>query len=143
MKPTVKKTKDAGLQALAIILGLSAGKIAMMFASGKIPAQFVPLLGALGFLPHFMDSDDFLKNVGTAVIAAGGITAIQNVTAGKAGVVGTLSMYLPSLNSTTVVAAAPAAPGAAGIRSFGMPSDLAQLVSGLGNVPSQYAMLVN
>lgn len=141
MKPTVKKAKDAGLQALAIVLGLSASKVAMMFATGKIPSWAVPMLGALGFLPHFMDSDDFLKTVGTAAIAAGGATALQNATAGKAGVIGTLNMYLPSLNATTVVAAPAAAPGTAGLRG---PSDmLAQLVSGFGNVPAQYAMLVN
>lgn len=145
IKPSVKKAKEAGLQALAILLGLSAGKVAMMFAGGKLPAWVTPLLGGLGILPHFMDADDFLKTLGSAAIAAGGVVALQNVTAGKPGVIGKLNMYLPALNATTVIAAAPAAGGGtAGFRGLGNPSYNMSVLNGMGNtVPPGYALLVS
>ena len=145
IKPSVNKAKNAALQALAILLGLSAGKVAMMFAGGKIPAMAVPLLGALGFVPHFTNSDAFLKDFGTGVITAGGIDGLQKLTAGKSGVMGQLNMYLPALNSTTIVAAAPAnGGGTAGMRGLGNPDVYARVLNGVGNtMPPQYAMLVN
>lgn len=144
MKITQAKAKKAGLEALAILLGLTSAKVAMMFANGKIPAWAGPLLGVLGFAPHFLDSDDFLKTLGSAAIAAGGAVALQNLTAGKPGVMGMVGMYLPALNATTVVAApAPAAGGGtAGLRGLGQADMYAWLVSGLGQIPPQYAMLV-
>ncbi len=99
MKVSVAKAKDAGTDALAVVAGLIAGKFAMDFAQGKLPAVAVPVVGLLGLVPYFTDLGGTLgKNVGSGLLAAGVIQAGKNFTTGKTGLLASVNSALPALS---------------------------------------------
>lgn len=99
MKVSVAKAKDASTDALAVVAGLIAGKFAMDFAQGKLPASAVPAVGLLGLVPYFTDLGGTMgKNVGSGLLAAGFIQAGKNFTNGKTGLLATVNGALPALS---------------------------------------------
>lgn len=99
MNANVKKAKDAGIDALAIVGGLILGKYAMDFAQGKVPAMAVPALGLLGLAPHFTDiGGEIGKQVGNGLLAAGAIQGVKNFTSGKTGLLATVNSAFPALS---------------------------------------------
>lgn len=99
MNAKVTKAKNAAIDALAIVAGFIAGKFAMDFAQGKMPAMAVPALGLLGLVPHVFDiGGDEVKHVGSGLLAAGMIQGAKNFTAGKTGILANINGALPSLS---------------------------------------------
>lgn len=99
MNVSVAKVKEAGQDSLAVIAGLIAGKFAMDFAQGKVPAMAVPALGLLGLVPYVSNIGGQVgKNIGSGLLAAGIIQAGKNFTAGKSGFLASVNNALPSLS---------------------------------------------
>lgn len=82
MKITVNKAKKGLTEVVLTLLGLTAGKIAMNLASGKVPDVAVPAIGLVGLAPHFMEgSSDELVAFGNGITLAGAIDGFQKVKA--------------------------------------------------------------
>lgn len=100
MNAKLKKAKDGSVEALAVMGGLVAAKLAADFMPAQVPAKMkgLPLI-LLGLAPHVFDMGGSIgKNVGNGIAAAGLIETAQQFTAGKTGILGTVNKALPQLS---------------------------------------------
>lgn len=139
IKPSVQKTKNAFAEGFSTLGGFLFANFAMTLAEKFAPAQFAkfsPVLGAAGFVPHYMNLGDTqkadnLRAFGNGMIAAGGTEALKKVTNGRTGILATLNSALPGRGSFAPIA---------GFRGLGAGDMDAMLLS--GGYPSGNPMML-